>query len=87
MIRRRSRDRATGSARAGLAAIGVAAFAVVCCAAVPLLVVIASGLALGTLLGAGAGAGILLTVTTLLIVRNRRRGCTPVPSPTTEKPA
>lgn len=68
--------------RGGLAALGIAAFAVVCCAALPLLAAIAGGAALGAVLGIGAGvvaAGLLVG---LVVVRIRRRACVrPAPSP------
>lgn len=59
----------------GLAALGIAAFAVVCCAALPLLVALAGSVAIGTVLGVGAGlaAAVLLVGVVLARIRRRRR--------------
>lgn len=58
----------------GLAAVGVAAFAVACCASLPLLVAVAGSVAIGTVLGVGAGvvAGLLLVALVVARVRRRR---------------
>jgi biotin transporter BioY len=57
----------------GLAAVGVAAFAVVCCAGLPLLAALAGGVALGTLLGVGAGVLAPLVIAAALTAQARRR--------------
>ncbi len=57
----------------GLVALGVAALAVLCCAGLPLLVGVLGGLALGTVLGAGAGVVALVVLTTAVLVTRRRR--------------
>jgi hypothetical protein len=68
------RERGVDSAtRDGLAAAGVAAFAVVCCAGLPLLAALVGGVALGTLLGVGAGVLAALVVGGALAARVRRR--------------
>jgi biotin transporter BioY len=64
-----------------LAPVAVAAFAIVCCAGLPVLAGTIGGLTLAALLGAGAGliacivvvAGVIL----LLRERRRRRSCPP----------
>jgi hypothetical protein len=61
---------ATGS---GFAAIGVAAFAIACCAGGPLVLGAVSGLAVGAVLGLGAGAAVLVVVVAMTVVRVRRR--------------
>ncbi|MDQ3647115.1 MAG: hypothetical protein M3433_00750 [Actinomycetota bacterium] len=62
------------SPRGGLAAVGLGALAVVCCAGGPLIVGVLGGVALGTVLGVGAGvlAVILVTVLVIVGVRGRR---------------
>ena len=62
----------------GLAALGIAAFAIVCCAALPLLAALAGSVAIGTVLGVGAGlvAAVLLVGLVVALVR-RRRACEP----------
>jgi hypothetical protein len=57
----------------GLAAIGVGALAIVCCAGLPLLAAFAGSLALGAVVGIAAGAVALIALSSLLIVRARRR--------------
>ena len=59
--------------RDGLAAAGVAVFAVACCAGLPLLAALAGGVALGTLLGVGVGVLAALVVGAALAARARRR--------------
>ena len=66
----RAGDTAT---RERLAAVGVAVFAVVCCAGLPLLATLAGGVAVGTLLGVGAGVLAALVVGGALAARARRR--------------
>jgi membrane protein implicated in regulation of membrane protease activity len=68
-------------AKTGLAAVGIAAFAVACCAGAPLLVGLVGGIAVASLLGVGAaivGAAALAGVV-LLVVRRRRRPACAVP--------
>jgi hypothetical protein len=55
--------------RDGLAAVGVAVFAVVCCAGLPLMATLAGGVAVGTLLG--VGAGVLAALVAGVIVARR----------------
>ncbi len=67
----------TGRKR-GLAALGVAAFAVVCCAGLPLLAGLLGGIALGSVLGVGVGALAVVIVSALIVARGRRqRACAP----------
>ncbi len=62
--------------RTGLAALGVGAFAVVCCAGLPLLAGVLGGVALGSVLGVGAGVVAVVIVIALVVVRVRRqRAC------------
>jgi len=62
----------------GLAALGIAAFAVVCCAALPLLVGLLGAIALGSVLGFGVGALAVVIVSALVLARGRRqRACAP----------
>jgi Flp pilus assembly protein TadB len=64
------------AAQSGLAALAVAAFAMLCCAAVPVLAALAGSLAIGVVLGVGAGlaAAVLLTVALVARMRRRRTG-------------
>jgi len=57
----------------GLAAFGVVAFAVLCCAGGPLLAAVAGGLAFGAVLGIGAGAIALVVLATIAELQVRRR--------------
>lgn len=72
----------------GLAAIGLGAFGVVCCVGFPLMAgALASGVALGAVLGVGAGVIVAAVLVGLVVVRSqRRRACevpdTPGSSPT-----
>ena len=59
--------------RYSLAALGVAVFAVVCCAGLPLVATLAGGVAVGTLFGVGAGVLAVLVVGGALAARARRR--------------
>ncbi len=63
----------TTGEKVGWAAAGIGALAVVCCAGLPLLVGLAGGLALGTVLGAGAGILAAASLTALALARARRR--------------
>lgn len=80
-MRASDRHRPESGTRGGLAAVGVAALMIGCCASAPLLVGLFSGIAATTLLGAGAAvAGALaLTIAGVLIVRSRRRRACEVP--------
>jgi len=64
------------SPKMGLAALGIGAFAVVCCAGLPLVAGVLGGVALGSVLGVGAGALAAVVVIALVVVRARRqRAC------------
>lgn len=65
-----------GAPRTGLAALGIAAFAVLCCAGLPLVAGVLGGVALGSVLGVGAGVLVVIVVIVLVVVRARRqRAC------------
>jgi hypothetical protein len=68
--------------RTGVAAIAGVAVGVVCCAAVPLVVAVASSLALGAVLGVGAGIAALVALIALVV--GERRGRTAEVSPQRE---
>jgi hypothetical protein len=60
----------------GFAAVGLAAFAVACCAGAPLVVGVLSGVALGTLVGVGVGVAALVAMLAAgIVVIRRRRAC------------
>lgn len=64
------------SPKMGLAALGIGAFAVVCCAGLPLVAGVLGGVALGSVLGVGAGALVVIVVIVLVVARARRqRAC------------
>ncbi len=64
------------SPKMGLAALGIGAFAVVCCAGLPLVAGVLGGVALGSVLGVGAGALAVVVVIALVAARARRqRAC------------
>jgi len=64
------------SPKMGLAALGIGAFAVVCCAGLPLVAGVLGGVALGSVLGVGAGALAVIVVIVLVAARARRqRAC------------
>lgn len=64
------------SPKIGLAALGIGAFAVVCCAGLPLVAGVLGGVALGSVLGVGAGALAVIVVIVLVVARARRqRAC------------
>ena len=65
--------------KGGLAAVGLGALAVVCCAGGPLIVALIGGIALGTVLGVGAGVLAVSLVAALVIVRVRGRGAPDAP--------
>lgn len=69
MADRRPRDSAPG----GLAALGFAAVAIGCCAGLPLLLVVASTVAIGTILGAAAGIVALAAIVGAALWVRRRR--------------
>jgi len=74
------RDAGPGStAKSGLAAVGVVAFAVICCAGGPLLAAVAGGLAFGAVLGIGAGVIALVVLVALVVIMARRRRACDVP--------
>jgi len=62
-----------GVGAGGLAAVGMAALAVVCCAGGPLLAGVLGGIALGTVLAVGAGVVAILVLVTGVVVMRRRR--------------
>gem|GEM_PF-2573694 len=62
-----------GTPRTGLAALGIGAFAVVCCAGLPLLAGVLGGVALGSVLGVGMGVLAVGVVIALVVVRARRQ--------------
>ena len=62
-----------GLEKTGLAALGVGALFVVCCAALPLAAGVLGGLAIGATFGVGAGALALAVLATLVLLRARRR--------------
>ena len=64
------------SPKMGLAALGIGAFAVVCCAGLPLVAGVLGGVALGSVLGVGAGALAVIVVIVLVVARaHRQRAC------------
>lgn len=74
MTQSEQRHRNGSGAKGDIALIGVAALMVVCCAAVPLLLVLAGSLAIGVLAGVGAGV-LALVLTGAVVVLRRRRTC------------
>ncbi len=54
-----------------LAGLGIGAFAVLCCAAAPLLLGVAGGIAVGTALGVGAGVLAAIAATVLGLGKRR----------------
>ena len=69
--------RRKGSGAEGLAALGIAALAIACCAGGPLIIVLASSVAAGTLLGVGGGVAVAVALAAVvaLRLRARRRTC------------
>jgi uncharacterized protein (DUF58 family) len=53
--------------------VGIAALAVICCGAAPLLLALFGGLAVGAVLGLGAGLIALVTLAALALAARRRR--------------
>lgn len=70
---RADRRNAAGAAKTGIVGLGIAALAVVCCGALPLLAALASILAIGATLGAGAGILAIAAVAGAVAIRMRRR--------------
>lgn len=62
-----------GFAGGGIAALEIAAFAIVCCAALPLLIAFAGSLAIGSALGIGMGLVVLIALASAIILCYRRR--------------
>jgi hypothetical protein len=63
-------------AKGGLAGVGIAILAVVCCGAIPLLAATFSALALGALLGiAGGVVGVAALMAVVVVRAGRRRAC------------
>jgi hypothetical protein len=77
---RDARGDATGFAAAGLSVLAVA-----CCASAPLLVAAMSSVALASVVGIGAGLVAIVALTTMAVVRVRRRSATARPDVTFEK--
>lgn len=62
--------------KGGMAGLGLAAFMIVCCAAIPLLAALVGSVALGTMLGVGAGAvGALVLGGVAVAWARRRKAC------------
>lgn len=66
-------DRTGSGANDGLAAVVIAAFAIACCAALPLLATLAGSVALATILGIGAGVVAMAVLVALIVSRQRAR--------------
>ena len=66
-------DGGASPSQSGLAALGIAAVAIVCCAALPLLAALAGGVALGALLGVGAGVVAAVLLVGTVVARSRKR--------------
>lgn len=65
------------SDKTGLAAVGVALLAVVCCAGGPLLLAVAGSLAVGALAGIAAAACLLIAACVAVYLRHRPATMTP----------
>jgi hypothetical protein len=74
-------------AHGGLAGLGIAAFAVICCAALPLLAALAGSVGIGTVLGAGAGLGAAVLLVGLVAAHGQRRRAGNPSAATAEPPA
>ncbi len=69
-------ERSQNFPKMGLAALGIGAFAVVCCAGLPLVAGVLGGVALGSVLGVGAAALAVIVVIVLVVGRApRQRAC------------
>jgi hypothetical protein len=71
--------------RGGLAAVGLGALAVVCCAGGPLIVGALGGVALGSVLGVGVGVLAVILVTVLIVARVGRQRATFAPGVETRR--
>ena len=67
--------RRTSNSNTGLTALAMAAVAVVCCAGAPVLAGLLGGVALGSVLGAGAGV-LAVAVVLAVVAMHWRRGRT-----------
>lgn len=63
----------------GLAGVGAIALAIGCCGVLPLAVVLASSVALGTFLGVSAGIVALIALVGVILVLARRRSACETP--------
>lgn len=68
-------DRGGSGARGGIALLGVGALMVACCAAAPLLFVLAGSLTIGALAGGAAGVLALVVLVGAVMFLRRRRTC------------
>lgn len=68
--------------KGGLATVGVAALMVGCCAAAPLLLILAGSLTIGALAGVAAGVLALVALAGAVVFLRRRRACETPPSMT-----
>lgn len=75
-------DRDGSGAKGGIALLGVGALMVACCAAAPLLVVLAGSLTIGALAGVAAGVLALVALAGAVVFLRRRRACETPPSMT-----
>lgn len=69
---RRDRTSLSRAAKNGAASLGMAAFAIVCCGAIPLLAGLASTVAIGAILGVGAAIIALVGAVAIVVIRARR---------------
>lgn len=65
-------DQARRGARGGIAALAIAGIAVACCAALPLLLALAGGVAVAIVLGLGAGLVAAVLLGAWVVDRERR---------------
>lgn len=82
MAHEQEQDRSESGVKGGLAAVGIAALMVSCCAAAPLLVVLAGSLTIGALAGVAAGVLALVALAGAVVFLRRRRACETPPSMT-----
>ncbi len=67
-------EESSSGERVGLAGVGIALFAVVCCASIPLIAGgVAGGIAIGAVLGVGAGILAVAALVTLVVFWAQRR--------------
>lgn len=71
----RGAGRHESGARGGIALVGVASLMVGCCAAAPLLLVLAGSLTVGALAGGAAGVLALVALAGAVVLLCRRRAC------------